>query len=102
MTAEEAKSIAKSVSQPAITALNTYLKIVLETAKKGKFECWFNTAEPNMDALHFAKEKGYRVFIRKGNDHYGYPLYCIYWGEEKNPVPNFGISSLDIPLIYEL
>lgn len=101
MNRDEANKKAKSIQFE--TEILTYLKRIETDAVIGGFETWYNTSNPNTDALNeLIKNYGYRVFIRKGMDCNGYPLWCIYWGDEENPIPNFNISDDDKNKTYEL
>jgi hypothetical protein len=102
MNASEAFQRSTEYNEPVEAEIKGYLLNIEYGIKTGKFIYWHNTTPCNIEASkELIKRHGYRIFIRKGNDCNGYPLWCIYWGNEINPVENFNVGS-DKNLIYEL
>lgn len=80
--------------------MNFYYNNEIRQAKNaGEKQLWFNTFAPTEHELKDLISEGYRIFVRAGNDYYGYPLVCIYWGEEQEP--KFNISESDKIKMFE-
>lgn len=96
MKASEARVITNEFNQPLESYLNGCIEQIKVEAKIGKYELFYNTSKPIIEYLkELINRYEYRVFIREPLlNCNGYPLWCIYWGEEREPKFNVGSDKM--------